>query len=405
MARTLPRLRMNLDFMPSPVPDRPGLLIRDSYHYSDATLIIPPVLVEALEYFDGEKTDLDLREFLVRLTGDLEVGELADHLLETLASAGFLHDETYQSLREQREHEFAAAPAREAVHAGSAYPAETAPLKEVLRGWVSTGAGGESDGLVGVAAPHVSPEGGWQSYRAAYSSLPREHSGKTFVILGTSHYGQPERFGLTRKAFRTPLGDAVTDTGLVGELEQKAGDAVKMEDYCHAVEHSIEFQVVFLQHLYGPGVRVLPVLCGSYARGILHGGLPEEDENVRRFLGALGELAAREGSRLRWVLGVDMAHMGRRYGDRFAAQAGRGEMEEVERRDRARLDRIAAGDAAGFWDLVRENRDDLKWCGASPYYTFLRVLPQARGELKRYEQWNIDEQSVVSFAGLIFRAG
>ena len=30
-----------------------------------------------------------------------------------------------------------------------------------------------------------------------------------------------------------------------------------MEDYCHAVEHSIEFQVVMLQHIYGPKVRIL----------------------------------------------------------------------------------------------------------------------------------------------------
>ena len=53
MSKRLPRLRTNLDFMPSPVPDRPGLLIRDAYRYSDATLIIPPELVESLRCFDG----------------------------------------------------------------------------------------------------------------------------------------------------------------------------------------------------------------------------------------------------------------------------------------------------------------------------------------------------------------
>jgi hypothetical protein len=77
-------------------------------------------------------------------------------------------------------------------------------------------------------------------------------------------------------------------------------------------------------------------------------------------------------------------------------------MTEVGVRDRARIDRINACDAAGFWDLVRENRDDLKWCGSAPFYTFLKAVPQARGELLRYEQWNIDERSVVSFAGMSF---
>jgi predicted class III extradiol MEMO1 family dioxygenase len=97
-----------------------------------------------------------------------------------------------------------------------------------------------------------------------------------------------------------------------------------------------------------------------------------------------------------------MAHMGARYGDRFQAEANTGEMSAVAARDEARIDRINASDAAGFWELVRENRDDLKWCGSSPFYTFLKAVPKLRGELLRYEQWNIDEQSVVSFAGMSF---
>ena len=78
-------------------------------------------------------------------------------------------------------------------------------------------------------------------------------------------------------------------------------------------------------------------------------------------------------------------------------------MLEVTARDRSRIDRLSAGDATGFWSLVQEKRDDLKWCGSSPLYTFLKALPQAHGQLLRYEQWNIDEQSVVSFAGMAFR--
>jgi len=124
---------------------------------------------------------------------------------------------------------------------------------------------------------------------------------------------------------------------------------------------------------------------------------------VQRFLDALGELGAREANRLFWVLGIDIANMGRRYGDQFTARAEQGAMTEITARDRTRIDRVTAGDAEGFWSLVQENRDDLKWCGSSPLYTFLKAVPQARGHLLRYEQWNIDEQSVVSFAGMAFK--
>jgi hypothetical protein len=94
--------------------------------------------------------------------------------------------------------------------------------------------------------------------------------------------------------------------------------------------------------------------------------------------------------------------MGARYADRFQARAGEGKMQEVHERDRERIARIEAADPAGFWDLVQQNRDDLKWCGSSPFYTFLKSVPGLRGELLHYEQWNIDEQSVVSFAGMAF---
>src|SRR3982751_3740040 len=111
---------MNLDFMPSPSPEHPGLFIRDPYKYTDAMLVIPPPLVECLGCFDGEQTELDLRAVLVRVTGELDVGQLQQHLLETLSAAGFLEDHVLDGLRAGRKREFAEAAVREPAHAGSA---------------------------------------------------------------------------------------------------------------------------------------------------------------------------------------------------------------------------------------------------------------------------------------------
>jgi AmmeMemoRadiSam system protein B len=401
MAQPLPRLRMNLDFMPSPVEDHPGLLIRDSYGYSDKVLIIPPPLVQCLACFDGEQTELDLRALLVRMTGELDVSGLERQLVDNLRTAGFLEDETYMELRDAKHREFAESESRVSSHAGSAYPEQPADIKSTLNEYFKGSEAMKANrNLIGIAAPHVSPFGGWQTYRDAYSALGPEYRDRTFVILGTSHYGEADRFGLTRKPFETPFGKAVTDTQLVDELAPEA--AATIEDYCHAVEHSIEFQVLFLQHLYGPDIRILPILCGAFANSIQNGGLPEDNESVRRFLGHLGEIADREGDRLTWILGIDMAHMGPRYGDDLVATAGTGEMEEVARRDSQRIERVLASDADGFWEQVQEGQDDLKWCGSSPLYTFLRAVPGATGALRGYEQWNIDDSSVVSFAAMSF---
>jgi AmmeMemoRadiSam system protein B len=395
----LPKLRTDLEIMLSPVKDRPGLLIRDRFRYSDTTLIIPPVLIPGLLLFDGTRSRVDLETELTRSVGSPEIGAAAGHLIEALRQAGFLEDETYSRLKQGCLLAFAESPVRPAVHAGSGYPAEIGPLRELMQRYLG-GAASTRKGIMGIAAPHVSPQGGWQSYRAAYQELTPDLGDRTFVVLGTSHYGPPGKFGLTHKPFATPFGRTRIDQSLVSELE--AQPAALVEDYCHAIEHSIEFQVVFLQAIYGADVRILPLLCGSFGRSMHAGGFPEDDEHVKRFLGALGEIAEREKERLFWVLGVDMAHVGARFGDKFAAHADQDEMTSVRERDMLRIERVNASDAHGFWDLIKENQDDLKWCGSSPIYAFLQAVPQARGTLHRYQQWNIDEKSVVSFAGISF---
>ncbi|HEY4395524.1 MAG TPA: AmmeMemoRadiSam system protein B [Polyangia bacterium] len=408
MAAPLPRLRADLEVMPSPLPSQPGLVIRDPYRYSTVTLVVPPLLARCLGCFDGRQDEGDLRATLARLAARVSVGDAAKNLVTALHEAGFLDDERFAELRAARLEEIARAPERPAAHVGTSYPAEAAPLAATLRGYfgATTADGNGARGRVparAIAAPHVSPEGGSATYARAYGALSPEAGEKVFVILGTSHYGEPDRYGLTRKPFATPFGAARTEVGLVEALATAAPGAVTLEDPCHFVEHAIEFQVVFLQYLYGPQVRILPVLCGAFGDGPRTGAHPESSEAVARFVGALGELAAREGDRLIFVLGVDFAHVGRRYGDALVARAHAGPLSEVAARDRARIERIAAGDAGGFWALVTERGDDdLKWCGTSPLYTFLRAVPEARGQLCGYDQWNIDDASVVSFGAMAF---
>jgi len=398
-----------LDFIPSPIAESPGLILRDSFRYTPSVLLIPAGWVPALAFLDGARTELDVQMYLTRASGGSLVRlEDVRRFVDTLRGHGFLDSGEFHRLRDERHEEFRLAPLREPAHAGSAYPADIQELTRQLRDDFQIGSPETSpaDRLIGIAAPHASPFGGVASYGAAYRRLTRDLANKTFVILGTSHYGQPERFGLTRKGYRTPFGIAEVDIDLVDRLARKAPDAVIMEDYCHAVEHSIEFQVVFLQHAVAPHIRILPILCGPLFEGFQTGQQPDANSNVAAFVNALAELTDSDGDRLFWVLGVDMAHIGSRYGDAAPVMAGEGRMREVSARDQERIDRVCAGDTEGFVRLVQRNRDDLRWCGYSPFYTFLRsvgaVRPHVQGRMLHYDQWNIDAQSVVSFAAMEF---
>jgi AmmeMemoRadiSam system protein B len=394
--------------MPSPVADSPGLLVRDPFRYAEGALILPPPLVPCLLLFDGRHDESDLREALCEMTGAAEADALLGHMMDTLSGGGFLDDAVFADLRDRKHRAFAREPSRLAVHAGAAYPSDPGELHRLLARYLNEApptpgalAAGE---LVGIAVPHVSPEGGWRSYGAGYATLSPALRDRTFVVLGTSHHGQPERFGLTAKPFRTPLGLTSTDDDLVQRITDAAGDAASVEDYCHAVEHSIEFQVVFLQHLYGPDVRVVPILCGPFVQATVVGGRPEDDPGVARVLATLHGLAETEKGRLFWVAGVDMAHVGRRYGDRLEARSGEGALLEVEALDRDRCARLADGDGAGFWAAVQRDSDPLRWCGASPLYTLCQAARPRGGALLHYEQWNIDPGSVVSCGALAFKA-
>lgn len=126
--------------MPSPISGRPGLLIRDCFNYSDAMLVIPPILVGCLYFFDGVRTRLDLEAELSRLAGGQEIGNAAQDLADRLSEAGFLNDETYSHLKERCHANFAQSSVRKAAYAGKSYPADIDPLRETMRKYLAGGA-------------------------------------------------------------------------------------------------------------------------------------------------------------------------------------------------------------------------------------------------------------------------
>src|SRR5215831_16598699 len=141
---------MNLDFMPSPSPEHPGLFIRDPYRYSDAMLVVPPLLVECLACFDGVQTELDLRARLVQLTGQLDLNGIVRGLVDTLSGAGFLEDEQFTNMRDERTREFASKEVREPAHAGSAYPADAGEMGQVMAEYMSGCEAASSGDLIGL---------------------------------------------------------------------------------------------------------------------------------------------------------------------------------------------------------------------------------------------------------------
>ena len=396
MSVVLAPLRRNLDAMPSEDPEHPGLMLRDMFGYSERVLVIPPQLVQGLKFFDGVSTENDLREWLVRVTNSFDVGDPLRQLIAALSESGFLEDATYFAMRDLAHNQFAEMTVRPPAFAGAAYPECPEDCRRYFDEFLKDAPTLEPTErkLIGIAAPHVSYEGGWECYRDAFTALREMGPDRTYIILATSHYGESEKFGVTRKPFLTPYGETTAANELLDELKALAPDGLIEEDYCHVMEHSVEFHVLWLQHLFGAAVKVLPILVGS-----CFADSPEANPQFKAMMEALGTLATRHGDSLGWVLSIDMAHMGQRYGDAIAYEEGN---QTIENTDVARMKSLIGGDIDSFWSHVRKDDDPWKWCGSAPLYALYRALPGVQAEVLRYGQWNIDEASVVSFAGMRF---
>jgi AmmeMemoRadiSam system protein B len=208
-------------------------------------------------------------------------------------------------------------------------------------------------------------------------------------------------FALTSKDYDTPLGPARVDREFVHALARRARQDCFGSELAHRHEHSIEFQTVFLQYLYGGRreITIVPVLTSFVHEALARDTHPEDDARVPAFLDALRDTVAASGRRVAFIAGADLAHVGPRFGD--PAPVSPAGLTAIDREDRQLLVAVEAGDAAAFFDAARRDGDRRRICGLSPIYSVLRALGGTRGTLRRYGQWP-DPQGVVSFASVVF---
>ena len=317
------------------------------------------------------------------------MAELQD-LVEQLDRAMVLDGPTFAAFLDAYRRE----RVRPAALAGRSYAATERALRAQLAGSSPTRGGRparrrpRADGRDAPGDPqpaHRLPRGG-PVYTWAYKELVEDSDADTFVILGVAHQYCRNRFALTRKDFETPLGLARTDRAYVDRLAALAGGDLFDDELAHRTEHSIEFQVVFLQYLLG-GRRdfsIVPILVGSF-HDLMEAGIdPIDDPEVRRFVEALREAERAGGRKVAYIGGIDLCHVGPEFGDPDLVDPPT--LERVRAFDAAMLDRAAADDPAGWFGTAAEVGNRWRVCGLAATYTMLHAMGPARGRLLQYDQ-------------------
>lgn len=366
--------------------------------------------VQVVRHFDGRSTLIEIQARVLRETGHFvaiqELEDLVRRFDEAMIIEGPAFAMFHQQYRESRH--------RPAAMAGRSYAANLralrAQLEQLFAGRCGAGApnnvdGAESSGFRGVLSPHIDFPRGGPVYTWSYRELVERSRADTFVILGVAHQYCRRRFALTYKDFETPLGVVPTDRAYVDGLASLAGRDLFDDELSHRTEHSIEFQVVFLQYLLG-GKRdftIVPILVGSFHDLMDRGIDPMRDPDVKRFIDALRTVEAGHGKSVAYIGGIDLCHVGPEFGDPSPVDPVL--QEEVRRFDGQMLDRAAAGDPEGWFRTAGAIGNRWRVCGLAATYTFLHAIGPSRGRLLKYDQALDDRRTCcVSFASMTFHA-
>ncbi len=401
-----PRLRA-LEAFPVEHEGQRCVALRDPAGFTDQIAVLPAPLLDLVSLFDGLHSVEEMRQILKERHGEAPSIEQIAAVIERFDEAGFLDSDRFRDRRRALEDAFRRNPVRPAAHAGGAYAGEPAALRAQIDRFFpgpdgpGTAIDGEARQTRALLAPHIDFHRGGSTYAWAYKEVLERSDADLYVIIGTCHAGMPDPFAVTLKPYDTPLGAVPVDRDFYQALSRRAGQDLLASEPAHRAEHSIEFQAVMLQHLVAPrrSFTILPVLASYLHEAVWTRGDPEADPRVPRFVDALSDTLAASERRVCLIAGVDLAHVGPRFGDP-EPNTDRS-LALVERADRAMLDSVVAGDARGFFASVAFDRDARRICGLSPIYTLLRLVPEAQGRLLRYTQWP-DPEGAVTFCAVSF---
>lgn len=289
------------------------------------------------------------------------------------------------------------------------YPLEPAAIRAKMdRLFTAPGGPGLPNGraidnprLRAVLAPHMDYDRGNVTYGHAFKTLIEQTDARLFFVIGTSHYS-PARFSLTRMNFVTPLGMVETDRASVDRIAAACGPAVFEDPFAHLPEHSIELEVVVLQHLLGDRpFRIVPLLVGSFGDCVASRTAPDQVDEIARMIDALRSAEAAAGEPVCYVISGDLAHVGPKFGDPEPVRSPF--LAESRQRDEAILDTLKAADRNGYFETIADEGDARRICGLPPTYVALAATRPNEGTTLHYQQFvHPQGHESVSFAAAAF---
>ena len=253
-----------------------------------------------------------------------------------------------------------------------------------------------------IIVPHIDYPRGWVNYANVYGRLRVCDRPDRVIVLGTNHFGQGTGVVGCDKGFTTPLGSCNVDTDVANALRFALGDKFFANRFDHEREHSIELQMMWIQHIFGADENGnFPKVFGALVHDPAAANGESYDGNgiaLEPFVKALKDCVGSLPGRTLIVASADLSHAGQSFGDQ-GTLAG-----ETPEADAARK-KIFQHDM-GMLELVRLNKpgelvaamawqqNPTRWCSTGNIVATLLTVEPTKVEMLNYAA-SIDPQGTA----------
>jgi AmmeMemoRadiSam system protein B len=259
-------------------------------------------------------------------------------------------------------------------------------------------------------SPHIDFHRGGPAYAWAYQTLSETTPPDVIVAFGVAHMSPNSPWVMTEKAYQTPYGDMAVNADLYKELEKTLWYQPKTDEGTHRLEHSLEFQAFWLRYLWREKTPSwVPILTSSFER-FCNDRAPSTIATIDGAINKMGEVLKKrqdKGEKILILAGIDLAHVGPRFGDELELTPEL--RQKIEKEDQVSLDHAMKLDADAFYMSAIVDGHWRKNCGLSALYTSLRLIQilqgpdKKTGQLLTYGQADDPLGGVVSFASALWK--
>ena len=154
---------------------------------------------------------------------------------------------------------------REPVVSGQFYPDNKKDLEKMIQDCIVHKFGpknqikNSNEKIYGVICPHAGYEYSGPTACHSFCSVASQNP-ELVIIVGPNHYGVGQNVAtMSNVSWKTPLGTVLVNSEYSEEISNTS-KFIKIDNYSHSRDHSLEVQIPMLQHLFSEKFQIVPII-------------------------------------------------------------------------------------------------------------------------------------------------